>query len=352
MLFRVMRNSNFNETLIVAGALDRIQAALPANWIVTLDQSSLTISGANSQRVSFALKATKSGLMPKESLLAILRDRKSQTHKNVLLVSDFIGPSLRAALAEQGISYADPTGWVRIVSEEPLIILATQGADRSPRQRTQSAIRRFNGVASGRTLRALTTAALPVGVRPLAKIAGVSPGSVSKILETLAAENIVERDSEGAVTDVRRQALIVRWAQDYSFVKSNNQVGYYIAPRGLDRLSADIKTLSGIAVTGSAAARSLLPESIASVVPLRLQSIYAPDPPKLASELGLIKADPTTANVIIAKPQDREILPINGLSLAPLPLVLADLLTLPGRGDSEATQLFEVLAQTDPHWRN
>ena len=352
MLFLVMRNDNFNETVIVAGALERIRAALPAPWILTLDQNSLTISSANNQKVSFAIKATQSGHIPKESLLAILRDTKNQTRKNMLLISDFISPSLRVALAEQGFSYADPTGWVRVVSEEPLIFLATQGADRSPRQRTQSAIRRFNGAASGRTLRALTTAALPIGVRQLAKVAGVSPGSVSKILETLSAENIVERDSDGVVTNVRRQELIERWAQDYSFAKSNFQVGYYIAPRGLDRLGAELHTVNGIAVTGSGAARSLLPESVASVVPLRLQSIYAPDPPKLASELGLIKADSTTANVIMAKPQDREILPTHGLSLAPLPLILADLLTLPGRGDSEATQLFEALAKTDSQWRN
>jgi len=45
-------------------------------------------------------------------------------------------------------------------------------------------------------------------------------------------------------------------------------------------------------------------------------------------------------------------LPTHGLSLAPLPLILADLLTLPGRGDSEATQLFEALAKTDSQWRN
>jgi hypothetical protein len=40
-----------------------------------------------------------------------------------------------------------------------------------------------------------------------------------------------------------------------------------------------------------------------------------------------------------------------GPSLAPLALLLADLLTLPGRGDAEADQLMDALATTDPAWK-
>jgi hypothetical protein len=57
---------------------------------------------------------------------------------------------------------------------------------------------------------------------------------------------------------------------------------------------------------------------------------------------------------VIAAPQDKDILP--GLSDLPLPtapvaLVLADLLTLPGRSDAEADQLMEALAKNATSWK-
>ena len=36
--------------------------------------------------------------------------------------------------------------------------------------------------------------------------------------------------------------------------------------------------------------------------------------------------------------------------IAPIPIVLADLLTLPGRSNAEAEQLLDALAKTDEAW--
>ena len=65
-----------------------------------------------------------------------------------------------------------------------------------------------------------------------------------------------------------------------------------------------------------------------------------------------MEADAATANVVIAAPQDDRILPDPGepVALAPTALVVADLLTLPGRSDAEAEQLMDSLAATDPSW--
>ncbi|MQA78971.1 MAG: hypothetical protein GEV10_10935 [Streptosporangiales bacterium] len=141
---------------------------------------------------------------------------------------------------------------------------------------------------------------------------------------------------------------------DYSFAKANPSVGYSIAPRGLERTLVRLDDQMNVAITGSAAARRLLPESSTSVVPLRLLAIYAARPAELAGELGLIDAEPATANVVIARPQDPDILtpPDEGdLVTAPLPLVIADLLTLPGRSDAEAEQLMDALAAADEAWK-
>ncbi|MCB0905294.1 MAG: hypothetical protein KDC17_14020, partial [Actinobacteria bacterium] len=84
------------------------------------------------------------------------------------------------------------------------------------------------------------------------------------------------------------------------------------------------------------------------VVALRLLALYTNASSTLVDELGLIPAEPTTANTVLAVPQDGEVLAAH---LAPVALVLADLLTLPGRSDAEAEQLMEALARTDEEWK-
>lgn len=343
---------------MVGGALQSVAALLPASWViegrdeVRLD-AVVDLTAPNGDQVSFVVEARRSGSVPTALLLASLRELERQIGLPVLFVSDYVGPSLRAALAGEGISFADATGWVRIVTEEPLVLLTGQGAGRSPRVRQVNAVTRLNGVAANRTIRALVTTDLPVGVRSLATAADVSPGSVSKLLVTLASEGIVDRGPSGAVVTVRRRALIRRWVRDYSFAKANSAVGYYIAPRGLDRTLARLDQRADVTITGQAAARRSLPDSVTSVVPLRLLALYAADPAAVSNELGLIAAEPAIANVVIAAPQDRRVLPTAGSrepSVAPLALVLGDLLTLPARSDAEADQLIDALASTDPAW--
>jgi hypothetical protein len=359
-----MGNGMFRETTLISDALRSVTALLPASWSVAeradgqtgrrrLD-AGVDLSAPNGDGVSFVVEAKRSGSVPTALLLRALRELDRQTGSPVLFLSDYIGPSLRAALADEGISFADVTGWVRIFTDRPLILLTGQGADRSPRARQASAVTRLNGVAANRTIRALAAIELPIGVRALAAAAKVSPGSVSKLLATLVSEGIVDRDQNGVVGARPRPALIRRWVQDYSFAKSNQSVGYYIAPRGLDRTLSRLDEGGAVAITGSAAARRYLPEAVTSVVPLRLLALYASDPAAVSGALALIAAEPTTANVVLAVPQDGDILRAadeGEPAVAPLALVVADLLTLPGRSDAEAEQLMDALAATDQAWK-
>ncbi|HEY5856101.1 MAG TPA: helix-turn-helix domain-containing protein [Aldersonia sp.] len=310
--------------------------------------------GPNTAKVSFVVEARRSGSVPASLLVPALRELERASGIPILFVSDYTGPVLRDTLASEGFSFADATGWIRVASADPLVLLTGQCAARSPRPSRTSAVTRLNGLAASRTIRALATAALPARVRRLAGLADVSPGSVSKLLVTLASEGIVDRDATGGVVAVRRRALLRRWVVDYSFATTNTSVGYYIAPRGLERTLARLDDQMNVAVTGSAAARRLLPDSSTSVVPLRLLAIYAARPAELVGELGLIDAEPATANVVIARPQDPDILTQphqGGLVTAPLQLVIADLLTLPGRSDAEAEQLMDALAVADEAWK-
>jgi len=360
-----MRNSTFRETILLGEALRQVSSLLPEAWRIERTDGVplgdrrldgiVELVAPNGTRIGFVVEAKRSGNVPIQFLIPALRAQAAESGLPALFVSDYIGPALRSMLTEGGISFADATGWVRLFSDSPLVLLTGQGAERSPKAPGSHAIIRLNGRAASRTIRALSTATPPVGVRDLADRAGVSPGSVSKILTTLAAEGIVDRDQRGRVTVVRPRMMIRRWVRDYSFAKSNQSVGYFIAPRGLAGTLARLEHREDATLTGSAAARRLLPDSATPVVPLRLVALYAASPGVLARDLGLIDADPTTANVVIAAPQDVVVLRDpdgQHRPVAPVALVLADLLTLPNRSDAEAEQLMDALAARDSQWKD
>lgn len=354
-----MGNAAIQETVLADPALRSVSALLPASWSLRTEvdgqggplraDALAVLSGPDGTVVRFAVESTGSGV-PLGVLLPRLRELAAQCDLPILFVSDYVGPSLREALAAEGFSYADATGWVRVSTTSPLILLTGRGADRSPRARESTAVARLDGIAAGRIVRTLCAAEAPIGVRALADRAGVSPGSVSKVLPTLAREGALDRDERGAVTVVRRRALIRRWVQDYSFLGTNRSARHLIAPRGLDRtLNRLTDQQPSATLTGSAAARRYLPDGATSVVPLRLLALYSVDPEALAAELRLIPADPAEANVVIAAPQDAHVL---DMPLAPAALVIADLLTLPGRAEAEAEQLADALALTEPAWKD
>lgn len=360
-LFRIMRNERSAETVVLEESLRRVADLLPSSWDATLTVGEgmvgdvlVVLRGPAGVGVTYSAEVKRAGGRSLAGTVATLRERQRESELPVVFVSDYLGPATRRALAEAGISYVDATGWVRLVSEDPLILLTGEGAERSPRAPESAAVLRLNGVATSRVIRALAAVEVPVGVRELASAAQVSPGSVSKLLTTLAAEGIVDRDARGALTGVRRRSLLRRWVQDYGYATTNPGLGYWLAPRGLAQVTDRLAKQEGVAVTGSAAARRLLPADATSVVPLRLLALYAASPRRLAEQLGLVEADAATANVIIAAPQDERILPQAGepVALAPTALVLADLLTLPGRSDAEAEQLMDALAATDPSWKD
>ena len=353
-MFLVMRNIAESETLFERSALGSLEKLLPSSWrLETRDSDAgvlVTVSlvGPNSELVTYAVELERSGYSV-AMVRSRLRDLARTAGQPVMYVSGYVGPTLRSELEREGVSYLDATGWVRVVSDSPLILMTGQGARKAPTDPRVADITRLNGRAAGRIIRALIERECPLGVRELATRAGVSPGSVSKLLPTLVREAIIDRDGAGTVTTVRRRELISRWVKDYSFHKTNQPTRFYLATRGLDWVLGQLPDTSrSVTLTASAVARQMTPERTTPVVPLTLLALYTDDPELLATELGLVQVDQPSANVVIARPQDVSVLDSD---LAPVGLVLADMLTLPGRGVAEPEQLMDELARTDPLWR-
>ena len=94
--------------------------------------------------------------------------------------------------------------------------------------------------------------------------------------------------------------------------------------------------------------------AVAPVAPTRLASIYLEDPVGAAQTLGLREAD-VGANVVLLQPEDQAVFERvderDGLACATLPLVVADLLSGPGRSPAEAEALMDWMAAHEEDWR-
>ena len=143
--------------------------------------------------------------------------------------------------------------------------------------------------------------------------------------------------------------LLIRWSDDAP-LESRTTASTWLAPRGLKSLwdglrNADFPYL----VTGSAVAVSVAP-----VAPPRLASVYVEDAEGVANTLDL-RATEAGANVILLHPEDKTLFERatdrDGLRNARLPLVVADLLSGPGRSPAEAEALMDWMAAHEEVWR-
>jgi hypothetical protein len=198
-------------------------------------------------------------------------------------------------------------------------------------------------------VRALCDFRTPYGIRELAERSKTPVASLSRVVAFLDREALIRREARGGVAEVLWDALIRRWAQDYS-VRSSNQVSTYLEPRGLSHL---LENLAGSslrhAVTGSLAAGLTLP-----IAAPRLATVYVEDGGRAAGLLGLRAAE-TGANVMLAEPFDAVAFERgrqqDGVIYAALSQVAADLLTGPGREPSEGEELLRQMGEHEADWR-
>lgn len=356
------RNAAFDETGLIGSAVSTLRASLPSAWQADLSDAPsgydalLTIDTGTTSAATFAIESQRVTRVSADQVLNQLRVIAEEAPHPLLFITEYINPPLRRECEKRGVSYLDTTGWAYVVCTQPPILIRLEGANKPPRPRENSPTTRLNGPAAGRAIRCLLELDPPVGIRQLATLSSSSPAAVSKLMPALVDAGAVDRSPDGTVTRIRRRTLLDRWTADYSFLNSNGVVADYLAPRGLPGILDRIRDRDDICVTGSAAARTYLPPTVTSVVPLSLLTLYGKDVTGIARSLGLVRTGRDTSNVIITTPRDPELLKkqrlsMQGFPVAPIGQVLADLMTLPGRLAQEAEQIVESLAETDPTWR-
>jgi hypothetical protein len=265
-----------------------------------------------------------------------------------MVIAPWLGARARDVLAGHGVSYADATGNVRLVSERPGLYVTGVGAAKDPWPADKS-LKSLRGRGAMRSLRALLDFAPPYGVRELAVRADVSAATLSRVIDLLARDGLVVRDDKGAVNEVEWAGVIRRWAQDYDVVRTNDGVSY-LQPRGLAALTNLLRETSlRYAVTGSLAARAFAP-----VAPARLGMVYVDNVVAAVEELDLRVTD-VGANVILLQPYDgvvfERLVERDGLQLVSPTQLAVDLLTGPGRAPSEGTELLAWMEGHISEWR-
>lgn len=272
-------------------------------------------------------------------------------HLPLLVVAPWISKRTQELLAEQNLSYIDMTGNALLRIDNPPFYLQTEGSSRNPapRERGRAQLR---GAKAARLIRLLADVRPPYGVGELAEATGLAPGYVSRLLDALYREALIERSPRGPVETVDLAGLLRRWASSYDVFESNDSQAF-IAPSGIDELLTVLGGKSAaeaqLVITGSVAASRLAPVTAPAML-----LAYCDSPAEVAGRLGLLGAG-EGANVILLRPFDPVVWERGssekGLHFCAPSQVTVDCLTGNGRMPAEGEALLEWMLANETEWR-
>ena len=179
----------------------------------------------------------------------------------------------------------------------------------------------------------------------------MTAGYVSRLLDTLDRQALIERSRRGEVESVDVQGLLRWWAESYDVFRANG-TSTFLAPDGTSKALARLATLptrGEVAVTGSFAAGRVAPVAGAALL-----LMYCDDAARTAEALGLLPAD-DGANVALLRPFDPVVweraTTDGGITYAAPSQVVVDCLTGTGRMPAEGEALLSWMMENESSWR-
>lgn len=354
-----MRNSLLNQ------AVAWLQERLPNGWGIQASEGGagpgspvdvrLSLTGPNGTISTIAVEERES--VTPRTVLSLISPRV-QTARNMgahlplVVIAPWLSKRTQELLAEQDLSYIDLTGNALLRIENPPFYLQTAGAERNPtpKERGRAQLR---GAKAGRLIRLLMDARPPYGLGEVAEATRLAPGYVSRLLDTLNREALIERPPRGPVESVDLVALARRWASSYDVFRSNEPLSL-IAPSGtkafMDGVATSNPLEAQMVITGSFAAAA----TMAPIAAPALLLAYCERPQALAEEHGLLPSE-EGANVVLLSPFD----PVawertefhNHLTYAAPSQIVVDCLTGNGRMPAEGEALLEWMVDHEAAWR-
>lgn len=353
---------------LIDEVISSLQERLPVDWSVErkareiksgsgppeLVDSLAALQAPNGTFATLIIEARQS-FTPREATTLLTRPAQlAQSIRGnvpVLVAAPWLSERSQDLLEREGFNYLDTTGNVFLRLDNPAVYVRTTGSSRNPEPRPRGSAQ-LTGPKAARLIRLLVDVSPPYGVRQLADAAGLTPGYVSQLLDTLDREALIERSDRGGVEHVHIEPLLRRWATTYDVFKSNETTGF-ICPTGiggfLRDLAADPSTAAQTVITGSVAAAQLAPVT----APATLLA-YCDVARDLADRLDLLPTD-EGANVISLRPFDpivwERTSPEGSLLLAAASQVAVDCLTGNGRMPAEGEALLAWMIDNESVWR-
>jgi hypothetical protein len=361
-------NGTIEQTDLIDAAVVQLRQMLPASW--TVERSNRAEVAANSDEgrslsdgaidlrdprgtyVTLAVEAKRSFdpravVQLSGGLSSVIRSLASNVP--ILAVSPWMSARSRELLAKDGINFIDLTGNALLKLENPALYISAVGAARNPQPMPRGQAR-VRGPKAARLIRLLIDVRPPYGVSEIAEVTGLTQGYVSRLLDALDQDALVERTRRGRVQDADMPELLRRWAESYDVLKSND-ASTFLAPRGASDALSQVAQLSGpsVAVTGSFAAVRLAPVAAPALLIGYCNEIEA-----LANTLGLLPAD-EGANVVLLRAFDPVVWERGtedaGLRYVAPSQAAVDCLTGTGRMPAEGEALIAWMSENEPRWR-
>jgi hypothetical protein len=279
---------------------------------------------------------------------AQVRALASMAGVRFLVVAPWLSPRTRELLANSGVNYVDLTGNTLIRLENPPLYIRTDGATRDPAP-AKRGIARLRGPKAGRLVRLLADVRPPYGVRQLAAVAGLAPGYVSRLLDALDREAIVERNDRGRIDAVDFVRLLRRYAETYDTFDTNQSTLFVARAGAATTLKQIASTPLTTAITGSFAATRIAP-----IAAPALLAVYCTDIAGTARALDLLPAV-EGANVTLLRPFDPVVwsgtTTDGGASYVAPTQIALDCLAGNGRMPAEGEAMLSWLTDNESTWR-
>lgn len=349
------------ERELLEAAIEVLGRRLPSSWGLQAqaaseepDASDLLITSPGSGGQVLIFVEARFDVSPRDVEALVggpwRRWRRRMGNQPIIMVAPYIGPRVRELLIEENVSYVDLTGNVRISLDHPGVFIETQGATRDPRStKTRSGIR---GAKAGAVVRVLVDASPPYTAAEIARAANVNEGYLSRILDTLTEEGLIDRESFGPVTRVDWPAMLHRRAQVLDLFGPSATLRY-VARQGTRALLSQLRdgppSDRPPTVTGSFAASRLAP-----VAAPALLVVYTMNPRELESQLELLPAEAGADTVLIRPDNDIVFARAKrdgGIAWAAPSQVVIDCLAGSGRMPSEGEALLNWMMINEDRWR-
>lgn len=271
-------------------------------------------------------------------------------HIPLLVVAPWISSRTQELLTGEGINYIDLTGNTLLKLDNPALYIRAVGAAKNPQPASRGQAR-VRGPKAARLIRLLVDVRPPYGVSEIAAVTGLTAGYISRLLDALDRDALVERVRRGRVEDVDVPGLLRRWAESYDVLKTND-ASTFLAPRGANDALTQIAELSDpvlFSVTGSFAAVRFAPVAAPALLMAYCNEIDA-----LVKTLGLLPAD-EGANVALLRAFDSVVwergAEDSGVAYVAPSQAVVDCLTGTGRMPAEGEALIAWMAENEPRWR-